>query len=130
MEPVLLIEGHALLRHALKDLLAQSGFHAVIEATDPIEAISHVLRVSPRIIILDTTWTEINGQLLGKILRQIVPQSKIVLLVDESWLADGETAHFDQTDAFVPKNCLTKALSSVLAQWQLADLDLSKNQGL
>ena len=121
MEPVLLIEGHALLRHALRDLLVQSGFHSVVEAADPIEAIAHVLRLAPQIIILDTTWAEINGQLLGKIQRQIVPQSKIVLLVDESWLADAETAHSGDADAFVPKNRLMKTLSSVLAQWQPVD---------
>lgn len=124
MSQVLLIEGHRLLREAIVDLLVQSGYGQVAQAADPIDAIGQIARVSPQIIIVDTTWDGINGVWLGRLLRQLVPLSKIVLLVDDGWLGNAQATHSECADALVSKNGLMAMLPAVLARWQFAD---SKN---
>ncbi|MBI4674092.1 MAG: response regulator [Chloroflexi bacterium] len=54
VENVLLIEGHQLLRGALREPLAQSGFGNVTEAGDPLEAVEKTACLLPRIIVLET----------------------------------------------------------------------------
>lgn len=109
-----------MMRNALKDLLAQNGFDSVDEAIDPIEAVGKASRICPHIIILDTAWPEIKGVYLSRILRQVSPQSKIVLLVDNSWKDDQEATHSSGADAWVSKNVLTEELPQILETWKLS----------
>mgnify|MGYP001613105632 CR=1 FL=1 len=118
MADVLLIEGHRLMRDALRDLLTQSGFQSVDEALDPVEAVRKALQLTPAIIILDTTWTEIKGLSLCQMLRAVAPQSKIVLLVDSSWSHDAETIHLSGANEFVVKSAVAHLLPPMLAQWE------------
>ncbi len=122
MEHVLLIEGHRMMRSALKDLLTQSGFDSVDEAIDPIEAVGKAMRICPHIIVLDTTWPEIKGVYLSRILRLVSPQSKIVLLVDNSWKDDQEITRSSDADAWVAKTVLTKELPQILDTWKLSGI--------
>lgn len=118
VDEVLLVEGHRLLRGALRELLAHSGMNAVIEVADPVEAVQQTVGAAPRIIVLETTWLELKGIWLSRVLRAIAPQSKIVLLVDESWQRDADAARESGADAFVAKHALSEKLPPILAQWQ------------
>ncbi len=118
MAEILLIEGHRLMRSALRDLVTQSGCESVAEAFDPAEAVHQTRRQSPQIIILDSNWQEFGGLYLSRILRELAPESKILLLVDDSRLADAETARSSGADAFVAKNALTQELPPILRQWR------------
>lgn len=124
MRPVLLIEGHRQMRSALKSLLAQSGLEVIEAAADPIEGVRRIMRQRPSVMIVDTVWPEINGIWLSRFLRELAPQSRIVLLVDDCWFDDPEAARSSGADAFVAKHLLTKELPPVLAQWNdVEDLD-------
>ena len=123
MGHILLIEGHQWLRHAINELVTQRTALSIDEARDPVEAVNHALHSPPTIIILDTTWPEINGQCLSQMLREVAPQSKIVLLVDDSWPDDAEVKAVTGADAWVNKSSITEALPVLLTQWVAAAVE-------
>ena len=118
MNVVLVVEGHRMMRGALLDLLVQNGFQSVIGANDPIDAIGKTSRLAPRVIILDTAWQEIQGVYLSRILRELDPQSHIVLLVDEEWNAEQEMKDSSGADTHVPKSMLLEKLPPLLLGWE------------
>jgi DNA-binding NarL/FixJ family response regulator len=114
MAHILLIEGHRMMRGALNELLAQSGTHSIDSASDPLDAVQMVMRTPPEIILLDTSWTEINGVYLSRMLREMVPQAIIVLLVDEDWPRDEDLRHSSGADELVVKARLNSSLPALL----------------
>jgi DNA-binding NarL/FixJ family response regulator len=121
MGSVLLIEGHPLMRSALKNLVAQTGREVVEEAADPLEGMRRIMWQSPSVIVLDCVWPEINGLWLSRFLRQLAPASKIVLLVDGSWSQHPEAASSSGADALIPKDNLSTELPLILARWNDAE---------
>lgn len=113
---ILLIEGHGLMRSAVKDLLQHNGMDS-IEASDPIQAIGQVKQSTPAVIILDTTWSEVNGLWLTRLLRQLAPQSKILLLLDDSRQDYRDAAQFNGADACISKAMVAKDLMPMLWLW-------------
>ncbi len=118
MEQVLLIECHPLLRSALQDLLARNGFACVLVASTPVEAVREALKQSPRIIVLDTTVPEMEGFYLSHMLRELAPQSKIVLLLENTGADYQAAVRSSGADAFVSKSALTQELPLLLTEWQ------------
>ncbi len=118
MDHVLLIECHELLRSALVELLARSGFSCVLEAADPIAAVRQTIDQPPRIIVLDTTVREMEGFYLSQMLRELAPQSKIVLLLEKIDADYQAAARSSGADAFVSKSVLALELPQLLTQWQ------------
>jgi DNA-binding NarL/FixJ family response regulator len=114
MAHILLIEGHRMMRGALKELLEQGGAHCVESASDPVVAVQIVMRMAPETIVLDTSWTEINGVCLSRMLRALAPHAKIVLLVDEEWPDDEDLRRSSGADEFVTKNMLMWRLPEAL----------------
>lgn len=117
MRHVLLIEGHRQMRSAITSLLMQGGHPVIEQAVDPLEGVRRILWQRPSVMIVDTVWPEIKGIWLSRFLRELAPQSKIVLLVDDSWCNDPETERSSGADAFVAKQMLMKQLPPILAQW-------------
>ncbi len=118
MEQVLLIECHELLRRALQDLLARSGFSSICEAADPIAAVRQTIRQAPHIIVLDTTVREMEGFYLSQMLRALAPQSKIVLLLEKIDADYQAAARSSGADAIVAKSALAQELPPLLTHWQ------------
>ncbi len=116
MESVLLIEYHALLRDALKDLLARHGYRAVLEASNPVEAVMQIAQRAPQIIVLDTLVPYVEGFYLSQILRALAPQSKIILLIENGDAEYCKAAQSSGADAFVAKTLLAHELPRLLAQ--------------
>ncbi len=114
MAQILLIEGHRLMRDALKDLLEKRDQHSLDLASDPLEAIHLVIHRPPHVILLDTTLTETNGVFLSRVLREMAPQSYIVLLVDEAWPDDEDVKRTSGANAFVVKASAVDALPALL----------------
>ncbi|MBI3537131.1 MAG: response regulator [Chloroflexi bacterium] len=118
MDSVLLVEGHRQMRSALKALIAASGFAEVVEAIDPIEAIVKTNLLAPRLIVLETTWQQMNGMYLSRMLRELAPQSNIVLLVDEEWEMDADAQIASGANACIAKNVLLDQLPRALEKWR------------
>ena len=77
---VLLVDDHPLTREALTALLEAHEFDVVGEAADGNEAIVEAERLQPDLVLLDLTMPELDGlgALLG--LRQVAPDSEVVVL--------------------------------------------------
>ncbi len=114
---VLLVEGHKLLRDALSGLLEQNGYLGVQEAADPLDGVRRILSRTPRIMVVDTIWPELQGTWLCRLLRALAPNSRIVLLVDDSWQECAEIAWSSGADALVARDRVTSELPPILARW-------------
>lgn len=113
---ILLVEGHGFMRSAVKDLLRHNGMDS-IAVSDPIQAVGQVKQSAPAVIILDTTWSEVNGLWLTRLLRQLAPQSKILLLLDDSRQDYQDAAQFNGADACIAKATVSKDLMPMLWLW-------------
>jgi len=81
---VLLIEGHPLLRQTLRQVLANAGLEAVTEAADAAAGVRLAVRLRPDFVVVDMTMADVNGLVLSQLIHELLPQSKVVLLVDDS----------------------------------------------
>jgi DNA-binding NarL/FixJ family response regulator len=78
---VLIADDHAVVRSGLKQLLeAQSGIEVCCEATTGVEAIEHVRKAKPDMVLLDLTMPEMNGLDAARQIREISPDIDILVL--------------------------------------------------
>lgn len=81
----LLIERHPWLRQTLRTLLIDCGIDTVQEATSVMEGVRLAVDTHPDLVVVDTDLAEMSGSLLGELIQMLVPQTEVVLLVDDSW---------------------------------------------
>ncbi len=79
----LLIESHPMLREVLGQLLIGAGL-CVDEAEDAVDAVCIAVREKPEFVVLDAATRDASGLALGELICRLVPQSKVILLVDDA----------------------------------------------
>ena len=77
---ILLAEDHVVVRQGFRALLEQAGMVVTGEASDGPEALRLAYEHTPDVAILDIAMPHLNGLETARRLREIVPQTKIVLL--------------------------------------------------
>jgi len=78
---VLVADDHAVVRTGIKQLLeAQPGIEVCCEATTGVEAIEHVRKAKPDMVLLDLTMPEMNGIDAARQIREISPNTDILVL--------------------------------------------------
>ena len=77
---ILLVDDHPLTREALGALLSQHGFDVVGEASDGLEALELADELRPELILLDLSMPELDGLSALPRLREISPDSEVVVL--------------------------------------------------
>ncbi len=78
---VLLADDHAITREGTRHLLeAEPDFAVVAEAADGEETVRLAQALRPDIVVLDISMPGLNGIQVGEILRQTVPETRIVVL--------------------------------------------------
>ncbi len=88
---VLVGEHSAAFREAVRRVLAcNPGLQVVVEASTGTDAIRDAIRLQPDIAILDVHLPDRNGIELARELRGKVPQTRVVLLLDD----DGDVYRF------------------------------------
>ena len=80
----LLIESHPLLRQILRQLLTEAGLDVMAEAEAAVEGMRLAVRLRPDFVIVDSTMTDVNGLVLSQLLHEVVPGSRVILLVNDS----------------------------------------------
>ena len=112
---MLLIENHSILRQALHQLLSSAGYEVVDEATDMVDGICLAVSQQPAFIILDSSIAELNAMAFSGMIHRLVPNSKVILLVDDAREYDGlEEA---QRTNYVNKRTVTQDLPALLHHW-------------
>lgn len=79
-ERVLVVDDHPLTREALASLLAQHDFDVVGQASDGEEALALASRLSPDLVLLDLTMPGMDGLTALPRLRDLAPESEVVVL--------------------------------------------------
>ena len=78
---VLIVDDHGIVREGLRQvLLADSDFAVVGEAADGVEALDIAVRERPDVILLDITMPGDSGLVVAQRLRQLVPESRVLIL--------------------------------------------------
>ncbi len=80
MESILIVDDHPLTREALTSLLEQHGFDVVGHASDGREAIAEAGRLRPTLVLLDLTMPGMDGLTALPHLREVSPESEVVVL--------------------------------------------------
>lgn len=79
----LLIESHPLLRQTLRRLLIDAHLDVIAEAEAAVEGVRLAVRLRPDFVIVDMTMADVNGLVLSELIHAVVPQSHVILLVDD-----------------------------------------------
>jgi CheY-like chemotaxis protein len=109
MPKVLIVDDSGTVRTILREFLSKvAGIHSFAEAADGVEAIMQVREHKPDLIILDIAMPVMNGLKAATILKEVSPETPILLFTMYDMLAEDTKA-----DAVVSK---VEGLGS-LGQW-------------
>lgn len=79
----LIIESQQPLRQILRELLTDTSRTAVVEATNALDGVRQAVCLRPEWVIVDVSIMDGNGLVLGQLIHELLPQSKVILLVDD-----------------------------------------------
>jgi len=78
---ILIVDDHPLLRHGVRDFVAQnSKFKIIGEASDGEEALQHLAALKPHIVILDIDMPRMNGLETLRAIRELPFPVKVIIL--------------------------------------------------
>ncbi|MFH1150856.1 MAG: response regulator transcription factor [Actinomycetota bacterium] len=78
---VVLADDHAIVRRGIMSVLSRLGDVVVVgEAADGSKALDMCIQTRPDIVILDITMPEMNGIVAAKAIRELCPDTSIIIL--------------------------------------------------
>lgn len=108
---ILVVDDQQYVRETLCALLMRQSHWKVYEAADGRAAVDRARDIKPDVVVLDLVMPEMNGLAVAYELRQISPQTKIILI--SSHYVKEEAAHLARLlgdGNFVPKSEIAKQL--------------------
>lgn len=111
---VVLADDHALFRAGIASLLRAWGAEVVGEASNGSEAVEHVRRQRPDLVLMDITMPECDGLEATQLIKAELPETKIVMVT----VSDDNDDLFDAikrgADGYLLKNMSEEELSRTL----------------
>ena len=101
---ILIVDESSAVRNAVRSFLEESGFEVCGEAVDGLDAIQKAKHLNPDLIILDFAMPRMNGIEAAMILKQMLPETRILLLTSHSAAMQDRGALLKDIDAVVPKD--------------------------
>jgi DNA-binding NarL/FixJ family response regulator len=101
---ILIVDDSSAVRNAVRSFLEESGFEVCGEAVDGLDAIQKAKHLNPDLIILDFAMPRMNGIEAAMILKQMLPETRILLLTSHSAAMQDRGALLKDIDAVVPKD--------------------------
>ena len=78
---ILVADDHAVVRRGVRSLLeSQPGLEVCCEAATGIEAVEHVKKTKPNLVLLDLTMPEMNGLEAARAIRAEAPDTDVLIL--------------------------------------------------
>ena len=75
-----MVDDHAIVRRGLRSLIeSQSGLEVCAEAANGVEAMQHVTKDRPDLVVLDLTMPEKNGLELMRLIREESPSTDVLI---------------------------------------------------
>jgi DNA-binding NarL/FixJ family response regulator len=121
MSTVLIVDHDKSMRNNLQSLFENaSGFDALAEAGDSVEALDMTTRLLPNLVVLDFALPRTNGIELARKLKIIMPQLPIFMLTEDytastekEALSCGITAVFSKLDDLAPVVANARAVCGI-----------------
>jgi two-component system response regulator EvgA len=101
---ILIVDDSSAVRNAVRSFLEESGFEVCGEAVNGLDAIQKAKDLNPDLIILDFAMPRMNGIEAAMILKQMLPETPILLLTSHSAVMQDRGALLKDVDAVVPKD--------------------------
>nr|WP_156291318.1 response regulator [Oceanobacillus salinisoli] len=79
MSTILIADDSRFMRNWLKDILANSGYTDIVEATDGKDVIEKYKRITPDVVILDITMPKVNGLEALKEILEFDEEAKVIM---------------------------------------------------
>src|SRR5580700_5676201 len=104
---ILIADDHEIVRHGLRTLLeSREGWSVVGEASNGTEAVEKAVELKPDVVLLDLGMPELNGFEATRRIREILPQTEVLVLsvndseqVVRKALASGARGYLVKSDA-------------------------------
>ena len=77
---LIIVDDHAVIRKGLAKLLAGQDIEIIAEAATGIEAIAKTRELKPDVLLMGVTMPEMDGLDALKKIRQLVPQTKVIMM--------------------------------------------------
>jgi DNA-binding NarL/FixJ family response regulator len=78
---VLVADDHDVVRRGVRALLeGQPGVEVCCEAATGVEAVEHVKRAKPDLVVLDLTMPDMNGLEAARVIRETSPETEVLIL--------------------------------------------------
>lgn len=109
---VLVVDDHQVMRKGVRALLeTDSAWEVCGEAENGRLAVEKTRELNPDLVILDLTMPEMNGLEAARQIRQLSPQTKIVIFSMHESPQVRKEARDAGADAFVSKSSMAEALT-------------------
>jgi DNA-binding NarL/FixJ family response regulator len=106
---VLIVDDHAAFRESASALLEAEGFDVIGEAADGDEAVEHVRRLRPQIVLLDIQLPGPDGFAVAKQLASMPEPPAVVLISSREAAAYGPRLRSAEARGFIAKRELSGA---------------------
>jgi two-component system chemotaxis response regulator CheY len=80
MKNVLVVDDAVFMRHSIKQMLIKNNYNVVGEANNGVNAIYKYNELRPDIVTMDITMDEMDGLEALKVIKQMDPQAKVVMI--------------------------------------------------
>jgi len=99
---ILLVDDSAIYRGALRREFEEAGWN-VYEAADGLAAVEKAEQMRPQLILLDLAMPRMNGLAAARVLRQLLPEVRLMLLTGYGYLFKSTEVSSVGIDAVVSK---------------------------
>lgn len=114
---LLLVEHHPLLREALRSLVERvEALEVVGEAEDGVQAVTQAVRLRPAVVLLDASLPDMSGLTLARLMRQLMPTTRVILLLEQDHQAYRDAATESGVAACLIKGAAPQELVALLCR--------------
>ncbi|HJJ04679.1 MAG TPA: response regulator transcription factor [Clostridiaceae bacterium] len=115
MYNIIVIDDHKMLREMISETLKTRGFNVVSISGDARDSISLCEKFKPDLILMDIcTENNSSGLAYSKIIKEMFPTVKIVLMTGVPDLTFIDNAKTNKVDSFIYKNISSDSLISTI----------------
>ena len=112
---ILIVDDHEIFRRGLRSLLqSRPDWEVCGEAKDGQDAVELAQQLHPDVVVLDITMPRLNGLDAARIIRRLVPETKVVILSQHELDAMRREAFKSGADAYVTKSEVSKELLAAI----------------
>jgi|SRR5580658_3946606 DNA-binding NarL/FixJ family response regulator len=111
---VLIVDDHEVVRRGLRDILSGSNFKVCGEAENGQEALEQTLKLKPDVVLLDMSMPVMTGLQAATKIRQLAPETKIIMVSMHDSPQMVEESRTAGADAYLTKMSAARDLLSTM----------------